>query len=124
MSIRAERVASLLRQELGEIFSREYNDAASGFITVTDVRLTGDLRHARVFYSVLGPLEERARVAERLEADAQHLRSVLAGRLTLRFMPALEFILDTTLDRVERINTIIRRIHDGPVPPPDEGGTP
>lgn len=124
MSIRAERVASLLREELGEMFSREYNNASSGFITVTDVRLTGDLRHARIFYSVLGPVEARERVAEILAADTQRIRGTLAGRLTLRFMPALEFILDETLDRVERINTIIRRIHDGDAPPADEPGRP
>lgn len=122
MSVRAERVASLLREELGRIFTREYNDPAAGFITVTEVRLTGDLRHARVFYSVLGPPEARERVAEILAADGPRIRGVLAGRLTLRFMPALEFILDETLDRVERINTIIRRLHDGDPPSPDEPG--
>ena len=54
MSIRTERVASLLKEEIGAMLVRDYNDPSYGFITVTDVRVTGDLRIAKIYFSVLG----------------------------------------------------------------------
>ncbi len=117
MSIRTERVASLIKEEMGGILTREYNDPAYGFITVTEVRVTPDLRIARIFFSIFGPDGVRERSMAMLEAEKPHIRSMIAGRLTLRFVPVLEFRLDDTMQRVERINTLIRRIHS------DEGSS-
>lgn len=119
MSIRTERVASLIKHELGGILSREYNDPAIGFLTVTEVRVTADLRIARVYFSIFGPQEQRSRAMEMLEGEKQHIRGLIASRLTMRFVPALEFYLDDTMERVDRINTLIRKIHDGT--PTDDG---
>jgi len=113
MSIRTEKVASLIKHEIGEILIREYNDPSHGFITVTEVRVTPDLRIARVFFSVFGPDGIQARAMAMLEGEKQHIRGLVASRLTLRFVPALQFYLDDTMDRVNRINTLIRKIHDG-----------
>jgi ribosome-binding factor A len=117
MSIRTERVASLVKEEIGNILIREYNDPAHGFITVTEVRVTPDLRIARIYFSIFGAEGIHTRTMAMLEAEKSHIRGLVASRLTLRFVPALEFYRDDTMDRVERINTLIRKIHD------DEGSS-
>lgn len=111
MSIRTERVASLLKEEVGALLTREYTGEGLGFTTVTSVSLTADLRQARIYVSVFGPEEIRKRTMEFLAGETPHIRSILAGRIRLRFMPSLEFVLDDTLDRVDRINTLIKQIH-------------
>jgi ribosome-binding factor A len=111
VSIRSERVASLLKEELGSLLGREYAGEGLGFTTVTDVRLTPDLRQAKIFVSVFGAGDLRQRTMEFLEAETPHIRSLLAGRMRLRFMPSLQFVLDETLDRVDRINTLLKQIH-------------
>lgn len=113
MSIRTERVASLIKEEIGSILSREYNDPAYGFITVTDVRMTPDLKIARIAFSILGGEEKQQKGLQMLEQNKQHIRSLIASRVTLRFAPALQFELDDSLQRVDRINAIIRQIHNG-----------
>lgn len=112
MSIRTERVASLIKHELGQILTREYNDPAYGFITVTDVKMTPDLKIARVAVSVFGAAETRTKAMKMLEAEKHHIRGLLASRLTMKFTPALQFLLDDTLEHVDRINTLLKQIHD------------
>jgi ribosome-binding factor A len=102
---------------------REYQGRGPGFLTITDVRVTPDLRVARIFVSVFGNSDVRERTMEFLEEENAHLRGMLAGRLRLRFMPTLEFRLDETLDHVDRINTLIKQIHrDDPGPTDDSRG--
>jgi ribosome-binding factor A len=120
VSIRSERVASLLKEELGSLLGREYAGEGLGFTTVTEVKLTADLRQARVFVSVFGPAEQRRHTMAFLEAETPRIRSLLAGRIRLRFMPSLQFVLDETLDRVDRINTLIKQIHRDD---PEHGGS-
>ena len=122
MSIRTERVASLIKEEIGAILTREYNDPTLGFMTVTDVRVTPDLRLARVFFSVLGPEKVREKTMRFLEAERSHIRGLVGSRLRLRFVPDLEFRLDTTLDRVDRINALLKEIHKEK-PEGDNGAT-
>jgi ribosome-binding factor A len=123
MSIRTERVASLIKEEIGTILIREYNDPAHGFITVTEVRVTPDLRIARIYFSVFGAEGIAAKAMAMLEAEKPHIRSIVASHLTMRFVPALEFYLDDTMQRVERINTLIRKIHDSEGSSGDGPGT-
>ncbi|MGA9121417.1 MAG: 30S ribosome-binding factor RbfA [Bacteroidota bacterium] len=112
MSIRHERVASLLKEEIGSILQKELSNPAMGFTTVTDVRVTPDLRTAKVYLSIYGSEEVRQETMAILERDKPQLRSLLAKRVRIRFMPVLELIRDDTLDRVERINTILKKIND------------
>jgi ribosome-binding factor A len=111
MSIRTERVASLIKEEIGAILTREYSDPAMGFTTVTEVRMTPDLRIARVFFSIFGSPEVQKKTMVMLESERPHIRRLIGSRLRLRFVPELEFRHDTTLDRVERINSLIKSIH-------------
>ena len=111
MSIRTERVASLLKEEIGALLVRDYNDPAYGFITVTDVRVTGDLRIAKIMFSVMGTPEVQKKTMAMLEAERSHIRGLVGSKLRLRFVPDLQFYHDTTMDRVHRINTLISEIH-------------
>ncbi len=112
MSIRAERVASLIRHEIATMVSREYSDPGLGFITVTDVRVTPDLRIARISFSILGDQKLKEETMKMLNGEKTRIKNVLGPRLQLKFIPTLEFSLDDTLERVERINTLIKKIHD------------
>lgn len=111
MSIRTARVASLIKEEIGAILIREYSNPALGFITVTDVMVTGDLRIAKVYFSVMGTPEVQRKTMEMLEDEKGHIRGIVGSHLRMRFIPELQFYHDTTMDRVERINTLIREIH-------------
>jgi len=123
MSIRTERVASLVKEEIGGILAREYGDPEYGFITVTDVTMTADLKIAKVFFSVLGDLEAQAKAMRMLEQEKQHIRSLMASQLRLKFVPALQFHLDDTLNHVDRINQIIQKIHGERDRAPDDEST-
>jgi ribosome-binding factor A len=112
MSIRTERVASLLKQEIASLLVRDYNDPAFGFVTVTEVRVTPDLRIAKVFFSVFGTEEVRSRTMAHLEQERPSIRAFVGSRMKIRFVPDLQFALDTTLDRVERLEGIFRKLHD------------
>jgi ribosome-binding factor A len=117
MSIRTERVASLIKEEIGSILVKEYRDPSFGFITVTDVKMTPDLKIAKVCVSVFGTDERQQDAMKMLEDEKPHIRGLVGSRLRLKFTPALQFYLDDTLDRVERINRLINKIHE------DEGGS-
>ncbi len=122
MSIRTERVASLIKEEIAAILLREYRDQAVGLTTVTDVRVSGDLKNAKVYFSILGAQAMREQTMQMLESERPRIRSLVGSRLRLKFTPALQFFLDETLDRVDRINTLIRKIHgDGHDPAQGSG---
>jgi ribosome-binding factor A len=112
MSIRTERVASTIKEEIGSILIREYSDKSYGFITVTDVNVTADLKIAKIYFSIFGDPAVQERTMAMLENEKQHIRGLVASHLRLKFMPALQFYHDNTLDRVDRINHLIKKIHD------------
>ena len=118
MSIRTERVASLLKEEIGAILVRDYSDRSYGFTTVTEVKMTPDLKIAKVYFSVFGGPEVKARTMAMLKDEKSHIRGLVGSHVRLKFTPALQFYLDDTLDQVDRINHLIRKIHG------DSGGTP
>ena len=119
MSIRTERVASLLKEEIGAFLTREFRDPSYGFTTVTDVRMTPDLKLAKIYFSVFGAAEVQARTMEMLQEQKSHIRGQVGSHLRLKFTPALQFFLDDTLDHVDRINTLIKKIHSEGSSKPD-----
>lgn len=112
MSIRTERVASLIKEEIGAILVREYSDRSFGFTTVTEVRMTPDLKIAKVYFSVFGSPEVQTKTMTMLKEERSHIRGMVGSHLRLKFTPALQFYLDDTLDHVDRINHLIKKIHD------------
>jgi len=113
---RMRRVDEAVRQVVGDTVAGELKDPRVGFVTVTDVRTSADLRHARVYVSVLGRGGQPAEPAER-EASLEGLRSAhgflqgrIAGELRLKRTPTLEFIYDETTDRALRVDALIDEI--------------
>jgi ribosome-binding factor A len=113
MSIRTERVASLIKEEIGALLIREYGGSGNAFTTVTDVKMTPDLKIARVYLSIFGSAAVRSKTMAMLEGEKPHIRQVVGSHLRMKFTPAIQFFLDDTLDQVDRINTILKKIHDG-----------
>ncbi len=111
MSIRSERVASLIKKEIGSLLVRDYNEPAYGFITVTDVTMTPDLRIAKVYLSVFAKPEVQESTMAMLEADKGRIRGIVGSGMKIRFIPELQFFLDGTQERVERLNRIFKQIH-------------
>jgi ribosome-binding factor A len=111
MSLRTERVASLIKEEVGMLFAREYRDPGYGLITVTEVHMSPDLRIAKIYVSIMGNGQMKERTLKMLEEKKNEVRSFVAHRVRLRYSPAVQFYIDETLDRVERINSLIKQIH-------------
>lgn len=109
-SRRPEQVAETLRQVITDALLREVRDPRVGFLTVTGVRVTGDLGHATVLVSVPGEEAEKARALEGLRSAAGFLRSRAARVLTTRTVPELHFELDVGLEHAARIEELLQEI--------------
>jgi ribosome-binding factor A len=110
------RVDEAIRQVIGDAVARELKDPRVGFVTVTDVRTSPDLSHARVYVSVLGAggapsqAEERVASLEGLRSAHGFLQGRVAGELRLKRTPTLEFSYDDTTDRALRVEEILDEI--------------
>lgn len=112
MSRRRVRVNHLLRQELSELLARYVKDPRlQAMVTITDVSISTDLRHAKIFVSVLGSDEEKKAALQGLDSALGFLRRELAGRLSLRYMPALSFEFDDSLERGDRLLRLMRDVN-------------
>lgn len=109
---RTDRIAELIKQELASVLSQEARDPRIGFITITEVKLSDDLKYARVFYSVLGDESGKEETAKGLAKASGFLQRDIASKLRLRFTPHLTFALDPSLDEGMKIDKIIRKIHE------------
>ena len=110
MSQRTERVAKLARQVLGDSI-QSLKDPRVGFVTVTAVRITPDLRHARVLVSVPGDADAQKESLEGLESAKPVLRAELGRQMRMKYLPDLVFELDEGAAEAERIETLLRKIH-------------
>jgi ribosome-binding factor A len=108
---RSRRVAELLREEISQIITQELKDPLIGLTTVTSIKLSDDLKFARVYVSVLGDEETRDKGLRGLERAKSWIRSELGHRMDLKYIPALKFYYDETGDYAENIESIIKKIH-------------
>ena len=111
MTQRMEKVQKLAREVLGDLI-HGLKDPRVGFVTVTKVRITQDLRHAKVLVSVLGEEEERASTMKGLKSATPYLRVELGHQIRLKYLPELVFELDTGADEAARIESVLRQIHE------------
>lgn len=107
---RAERLAELIRAEASEIIQRGLNDPRIGFVSITDVVVSRDLRHARIYVSVLGGDDVKQRTMEGLARATGHVRTELGGRLAVRLVPTILFRLDESIERGARISSLLREV--------------
>lgn len=108
MSRRTERIGSLVQIELGTSLLRKTKDPRLGFVTVTDVEMTDDLKFARVYYSAMN--QDKQETQRALEHAAGYLQHEIAVALKLRFTPKLSFHLDESLDQGLRIERILEQL--------------
>ncbi len=106
-SRRPERVARQITQALSSIVEKHVGDPRVQTVTFTAARVTPDLRNVRVYYSVLGSEQERAECAKGLASASGYLRREVTRKLGLRFAPVLSFEFDETLDRADRIGSLL-----------------
>jgi len=110
---RPDRVGDQIRQELSELLSRgAVHDPGIGFITLTRVQVTADLQLARVFYTTMGDEKGRKETAKALQRATPFFRRHVGGRLQLRRVPELEFRFDESVAHQDRIEQIIRDLHE------------
>jgi len=107
---RTKRVSELIRHELGRILAAGLNDPRIGFVTLTRVSVTADLRTARVFVSVLGPESKQRLTLRGLKSARRRLQAELGRRLTLRHTPQLSFQLDTGPKQSVRISALLNQL--------------
>lgn len=112
MSVRSNRVGEQMKKELGDIIGRKIKDPRIGFVTVTDVNVTGDLQQATVYISVLGDEKQKEDTLKGLETAKGFIRSELGQRIRLRKTPEIFFEFDASIDYGNRIETLLKEIKE------------
>jgi ribosome-binding factor A len=113
MTRRTERINDLLREEISDLVLHELKDPRiGGLVSITEVDVSPDLRHAKVFVSVLGSNEERSSTLDALEAGRRFLQRELRRRVTMRYVPDLAFLPDDSMERGQRILSLIDHERD------------
>lgn len=107
---RSVRVADLLKQEVSDIIRNEIKDPRIGFVTVTSVDLSQDLRHAKIYISVLGSEDERSKSLQGLESAKGFIRSQLGRRIRIRHIPELMFRNDESFAYAAHIAEVMKKI--------------
>ncbi|AEH48543.1 30S ribosome-binding factor RbfA [Parageobacillus thermoglucosidasius] len=110
MNLRATRVGEQMKKELSDIIGRKLKDPRIGFVTVTDVRVTGDLQQAKVYISIFGDEEQRQNTLKGLEKAKGFIRSEIGQRIRLRKTPEIFFEIDESIEYGTRIEQLIRQI--------------
>jgi ribosome-binding factor A len=118
---RAAKMGDLVREILARLLREEIRDPRIGFVTLTDVRMGQDLKHAHVFFSVLGGSAPRAAAGKALAHAAPFLRRALAREAGLRYTPELHFEEDASVDTGFRVDELLREI-SAEQEPHDSGG--
>lgn len=112
MTKRVNRVAEQMKKELGDIIIRKVKDPRIGFVTVTDVEVTGDLQNATIFISVLGSEAEKAATLEGLDKAKGFIRTEIGQRIRFRKVPEIEFSFDESIAYGNRIQTLLTQVND------------
>ncbi|HMN18015.1 MAG: 30S ribosome-binding factor RbfA [Ignavibacteriota bacterium] len=111
MSYRVDKVEQLIKEEISLIFLHKLSETDLGFVTITNVRVSPDLKIAKIYLSVLEK-EKRELVLDKIDLKKGFIRSELAHRIRMKFIPELKFFIDDTLDYVEKIEGLIKKIHE------------
>ena len=112
---RSDRVAAAIREEVANVLAEGVKDPrVTALVTVTGVEMTRDLRHAKVFVSIMGEDSQRASTIEGLTSVQGFLRSRLARSLSLRVAPEVQFVMDESVARAARIETLLNQIRTTP----------
>ncbi|HXZ25135.1 MAG TPA: 30S ribosome-binding factor RbfA [Nitrospiria bacterium] len=117
---RTERVSDQIRMEIADILMRRVKDPRVGFVTVTAVDVTADLKQAWVYVTVLQQGAQEAETLDALSRAEGFIRGELGRRLKLRYVPDLKFVKDTSIDRVTRVLNLLDEVRPKPAESRDE----
>jgi len=109
---RVRKVADRIKEVIAQRLDKGLRDPRLGFVTITDVQVTGDLQHASIFYTVLGTEQERDDSAAALKAATGLLRTEVGRNLNTRLTPTIEFILDGIPENAASIEALLREARD------------
>jgi ribosome-binding factor A len=115
---RQRRVADQIRRELADIIRLELKDPRVGMVTLTDVEVSADLAHAKVFFTLLGGEEAREETTKGLKRAAGFLRSMIGQRIKIHNTPELHFVYDSSIEEGMRLSKLIDEAVAPPPPPP------
>jgi ribosome-binding factor A len=110
MSVRPERVGAMLREALSNQFQRSMPEYLDGMITVVSVKMTSDLRIAKIYVSIYRSQTDPELLIKRMNTHTAEIRKELASHVSMRFMPELRFYRDDTLDAAERIDKLLEAV--------------
>jgi len=110
MSLRKQRVAELLKRELGEIIRREFSISQTGLLNVNEVLMSSDLQSATVLVGVVGTKEQKQKAAQLLEKDRGRVQGMLSRSVILKYTPTLKFVIDTSIEQGNRVLEIIAEL--------------
>jgi len=111
---RAARVKEAMKKEISDILQREIKDPGIGFVTLTDVEVSKDLRYVNVYVSVYGSQESKTESMEALERAKGFIRTEIGKRIRLRHTPEINFHFDDSMERSERIFRILKEFAPSP----------
>lgn len=109
MKYRKLRVQDLLKEEVALIIQREIRDPGIGFITILGVKMSDDLKDAKVYLSIYGDEEQKAATLAALKRSRSYIKFLLGKRIQLRNMPELHFVIDDTYEKAARIEEILKK---------------
>lgn len=109
-SFRPQRVRELLKREIGEAIRREFSVSDVGLITVNDVEVSGDLRQATVFTSILGNADQQKRALALLAEKRPRIQDLIAKAVILKYIPRLRFVVDDSVVRGNRVLQILEEL--------------
>ncbi|WP_027963233.1 30S ribosome-binding factor RbfA [Halalkalibacillus halophilus] len=110
-NLRANRIGEQMKKELGDILSRKIKDPRVGFVTVTEVKVTGDLQQAKVYISIYGSEREKEETLVGLAKSKGFIRSEIGNRIRLRKTPEISFEIDEAIEYGNRIESIIHDLN-------------
>jgi ribosome-binding factor A len=109
-SQRAQRVAETIHKEISNLLIKGLKDPRIGFVTITEVDVSPDLRQAKVYYTLMGDAEERTRTQAGLDSSASYIRQQLGRLLRLRYIPDVRFVYDESVDYGHRIDSLLEDV--------------
>jgi len=107
---RSDRVGDLILEVIAELLRKDIRDPRVQAVTLTGAKVSKDLRHARVYFNLLGGGDHRAEVSAGLKSAAGFIRSRVAKQLKLRYAPEIEFTYDVTEDEAQRIDELLKQV--------------
>ena len=109
---RQRRIAERIRESVASTLERKVKDPRLGFVTVTDVRITGDLQHATVFYTVMGDQAEQEATAQALASATGLIRSEVGKQTGIKFTPTIAFVADAVPENAAHIEDLLRQARE------------